>query len=90
MELRAMEFSGPILAVGRVRRGATPLTGADPRCLIVEVRTPTTMGQFVELELAENAASDLAAKLADCLDFGKQNWQSLESELDEQAARENE
>jgi hypothetical protein len=52
----AHEFSGPILAVGRVKRGATPRPGADPKCLIVEVRTPTTMGQFVELELAENAA----------------------------------
>lgn len=85
-----MEISGPILAVGRVRRGSTPLTGAHPRCLVVEVRTPTTMGQFVELELAENAANDLAGKLADVLDFGKENCQSLEGELEDQAARENE
>ncbi len=85
-----MDFSGPILAVGKVKRGAIPQTGASPKCLIVEVRTPTTMGQFVELEIAENAAGDLAAKLADCLDGGRENWQSLEGELEEQAARENE
>jgi hypothetical protein len=86
----AMDFSGPILAIGRVKRGDIPRKGANPRCLMVEVRTPTTMGQFVEVELAENAASDLAAKLADCLGGGRQNWQSLEGELVEQAARERE
>jgi hypothetical protein len=44
------------------------------------------MGQFVELEIAENAADDLAAKLAECLDGGRQKWQSLEGELEEQAS----
>jgi hypothetical protein len=79
-----MTFSRPILAVGTVKRGGLPRTGASPKCLIVEVRTPTTMGQFVELEIAENAAGDLAAKLAECFDGGRQKWQSLEGELEEQ------
>jgi hypothetical protein len=81
-----MTFSEPILAIGAVKRGGIPPTGANPKCLIVEVRTPTTMGQFVELEIAENAAGDLAAKLAECLDGGRQKWQSLEGELEEQAS----
>jgi hypothetical protein len=84
-----MDFSGPILAVGRVKRGPIPPTSANPKCLIVEVRTPTTMGQFVELEIAESAASEMVAKLRDFVDGGGTgNWQSLESELEEQAERE--
>ena len=80
-----MDFSDPILAIGKVKRHGTPRTGADPKCLIVEVRTLTTRGEFVPIEIAENAASDLAAKLAECLDGGRQNWQSLEHALEEQA-----
>ena len=80
-----MTFPGPILAIGTVRHGARPQTGANPKCLVVEVRTPTTRGEFIELEIAQNAAADLAAKLAEFLDGGRQNWQSLEADLDEQA-----
>ena len=50
-------FKGPIVAVRNVRRGAVPQTGAHPRCLIAEVRTPTTGGEFVDLEITEAAAS---------------------------------
>jgi hypothetical protein len=83
-----MDFSGPILAVGRVKRGAPPRTGADPKCFIVEVKTPVTMGQFVELEITEEAASHMVAKLRDFVhDGSSKNWQSLEGELEEQAAR---
>jgi hypothetical protein len=84
-----MDFSGPILAVGRVKRGRIPQTGASPKCLIVEVRTPTTMGQFVELEIAESAACEMVARLRDFVDGrGSENWQSLEAEIEEQAERE--
>jgi len=62
-----MTFSGPMLAIGNVKHGPTPQTGAAPKCLIVEIRTPTTMGQFVELEIAQNAAVDLIVKLTECL-----------------------
>lgn len=79
-----MNFPGPILAVGKVRPGGIPRTGASPKCLVVEVRTPTTMGQFIEMEIAENAASDLAAKLAECLDGPHQSGDSLEAELEAQ------
>jgi len=84
-----MDFSGPILAVGRVKRGAMPRTGADPKCLIVEVRTPITRGQFIELEITEKAASDMVARLQDFVDDGSsENWRSLEGELEKQASRE--
>jgi hypothetical protein len=56
-----------MLAIGNVKHGPTPQTGAAPKCLIVEIRTPTTMGQFVELEIAQNAAVDLIVKLTECL-----------------------
>jgi hypothetical protein len=62
-----MQFSGPILAIGNIKPGSTPRTGADPACLTVEVRTPTTMGQFVDLEIARNAIPDLVAKLTNFL-----------------------
>jgi hypothetical protein len=55
----------------------------DPKCLIVEVRTPTTVGQFIEMEIAQDAAADLAAKLAECLDGPHQNTESLEGDLEE-------
>jgi hypothetical protein len=80
-----MTFPGPILAIGTVRHGACPPTGANPKYLVVEVRTPTTRGEFIELEIAQNAAVDLAAKLAEFLDGGRQNTESLEADLDEQA-----
>lgn len=79
-----MDFPGPILAVGKIMRGDTPLTSASPKCLIVEVRTPTTRGEFIHLEIAESAASDLAAKLAEHLDGPHQSTQSLEAELEAQ------
>jgi hypothetical protein len=62
-----MTFSGPILAIGNIKLGPTPRTSADPKCLIVEVRTPTTMGQFVELEIARDAVADLVEKLRNVL-----------------------
>lgn len=72
-----------------MKRDPIPQTGANPKCLIVEVRTPTTMGQFIEVEITEKAASDMAARLRDFVDDGSsENWQSLEAELGEQAARE--
>jgi hypothetical protein len=64
---KAMAFSGPILAIGNIKPGPIPLTGADPKCLIVEVRTLTTMGQFVDLEIARDAVPDLVAKLTNVL-----------------------
>jgi len=84
-----MDISGPILAVGRVRRGPLPQTGANPKCLIVEVRTPTTMGQFLELEIAESAAFEMVARLSDFVAVkGPENCKSLEAELEEQAEQE--
>jgi hypothetical protein len=62
-----MQFSGPILAIGTVKAGAIPRTGADPVCLTVEVRTPTTMGGFVGLEIARDAIPDLVRKLTNFL-----------------------
>jgi hypothetical protein len=62
-----MNFSGPILAIGNIKPGSTPRTSADPKCLAVEVRTPTTMGQFVDLEIARDAVADLVAKLTNFL-----------------------
>lgn len=62
-----MTFSGPILAIGKIKPGSTPRTGADPKCLTVEVRTPTTMGQFVDLEISRDAIADLVAKLTNFL-----------------------
>jgi len=79
-----MDFSGPILAVGAVKRGGTPRTGVDPRCLIVEVRTPTSKGEFVPLEIVESAASDLVRRLADFVPGGRENWNSLEADSEEQ------
>jgi hypothetical protein len=57
-----MDFPGPILAVGKILPAGTPQTGASPKCLIIEVRTPTSRGEFIHLEVAESAASDLAAR----------------------------
>jgi hypothetical protein len=65
---KAMNFSGPILAIGNIKASTTPRTGADPKCLTIEVKTPTTMGQFVELEIAWSAVADLVAKLRNTLD----------------------
>jgi hypothetical protein len=62
-----MQFSGPILAIGSIKPGSTPRTSADPVSLTVEVRTPTTMGQFVDLEFARDAVHDLVAKLTNFL-----------------------
>jgi hypothetical protein len=62
-----MTFSGPILAIGNIKPDPTRRTGADPVCLTVEVRTPTTMGQFVDSEIARDAIHDLVAKLANFL-----------------------
>jgi hypothetical protein len=78
-----MDFSGPILAVGDVKRGGTPQTGADRRCLIVEVKTPTSMGEFVPLEITESAASDLVRRLADFVLGGRENWNSVEADLED-------
>ena len=44
-----------------------PRTSADPKCLIVEVKTPTSMNQFVELQIARTAVADLVAKLTNIL-----------------------
>jgi hypothetical protein len=80
-----MTFAEPILEVREVKRDGVPRMGDSPKCLIVEVRTATTRGEFVELKIAENAASVLAAKLADYSDGGHQNTRSLEGELEEHA-----
>jgi hypothetical protein len=79
-----MDISGPVLAVGTIKRGGIPRTGVDPKCLIVEVKTLATRGEFVPIEIAENAASDLAAKLVEFLDGPHQSTQSLEAELEAQ------
>jgi hypothetical protein len=64
---KAMTFSGPITGIGNIKPGSTPRTGADPKCLTIEVRTPTTMGQFVDLEISRDAIADLVAKLTNFL-----------------------
>jgi hypothetical protein len=63
-----MDFSGPILAIGKVKAGSTPRTGADPVCIAIEVRTATTMNEFVDLEIARGAVADLVKKLTNFLD----------------------
>lgn len=78
-----MGFSGPITAIGSVKHGPTPRTGADPKCVIVQIRTPTTKGEFLDMEIAETAAADLANKLVECLDGPHQSGQSLEADLEE-------
>jgi hypothetical protein len=65
---KAMNFSGPILAIGDIKPGGPRRTGADPVCVTIEVRTATTMNDFVSLEIARDAAADLAKKLTNFLD----------------------
>ena len=51
--------------------------------MIVQIRTPTTKGEFLDMEIAETAAADLANKLVECLDGPHQSGQSLEADLEE-------
>jgi hypothetical protein len=55
---------GPILAVRNVKRGPVPRTGADPRYVIVEVQTETSMDDFLELEMTREAAMKMADEIA--------------------------
>jgi hypothetical protein len=55
---------GPILAVRNVRAGPVPQTGADPRYVIVEVQTKTSMGDFLELEMTRDAAMKMSGEIA--------------------------
>jgi hypothetical protein len=55
---------GPILAVGNVKQGPVPQTGADPRYVIVEVQTQTSMGDFLELEMTRDAAMKMSDEIA--------------------------
>lgn len=63
-----MTIDGPILAIGNIRPGSTPRMGADPKCLIVEAKTKTSMGEFLDLEIARDAIPDLVAKLTNFLE----------------------
>jgi hypothetical protein len=62
-----MTIDGPILAIGNVKPDSTPRMGADPKCLTVEVKTKTSMGEFLDLEIARDAIPDLVAKLTNFL-----------------------
>jgi hypothetical protein len=62
-----MGIDGPILAIGNIKPGSTPRTGADPACLAIEVKTKTSMGEFLDLEIARDAIPDLVAKLTNFL-----------------------
>ena len=60
-----MTFSGAITQVGDVKDGPIPQMGpARGKSLLVEIRTVSVpAGQFVEMELSQDAAIDLVAKL---------------------------
>lgn len=60
-----MAIDGPILQIGKISLGQTPLTAASPRCLIIQVKTQTSMGEFLDLEILPNGANDLMEKLKD-------------------------
>lgn len=65
----------PILAVGKVRQGPVPRTGADPQYVIVEIQTKTSMGDFLELEITRDAAMKLSDEIARFLNGGRENWE---------------
>jgi hypothetical protein len=61
-----MGFSGPITHVGEVKDGPKPQMGpARDKSLTVEIRTAA--GQFLEMEIGQDAAVALVTKLTECL-----------------------
>jgi hypothetical protein len=64
-----MGFSGPITHVGEVKDGPPPQMGpARGKLLTVEIRTPgVPAGQFIEMEIGQDAAVDLVTKLTPIL-----------------------
>jgi hypothetical protein len=62
-----MTIEGPILAIGKIKPCSTPNIGAGPKCLTVEVRTPTSGAEFLDLDIARDAIADLVKKLTNVL-----------------------
>jgi hypothetical protein len=42
--LRKREIDGPILAIGNIKAGTTPRTGADPKCPLSRLKTKNLYG----------------------------------------------
>jgi hypothetical protein len=55
---------GPIVEVRNVKRGPVPRNTADPRYIIVEVQTKSSMGDVLELEMTREAAAKMADEIA--------------------------
>ena len=60
-----MMFSGAITKIGEVKDGPIPQMGpAQGKSLLVEIRTASVpAGQFLEMEITQEAANDLVSKL---------------------------
>jgi hypothetical protein len=65
----------PILAVRNVKQGSIPQTSADPRYVIVEVRTKTSMADFIELEMTRDAAQKMSDEIARFLNGDQEKWE---------------
>jgi hypothetical protein len=65
-----MTLSGAITQIGDVKDGPIPQMGpAQGKTFVIEIRTASVpAGQFLEIEISQDAAIDLVAKLTASLD----------------------